>query len=522
MINIEYIEGTGTQWIDTGIKPSTTTLIKAGIMSIAATGGAIIGHCYSDNSDYRLFNYSNTAYFDYSSGRLSGNRINDNTYYDVEMGNYYLKLNGTTVLSGSAQGSGDYQNHNINLLYSQQESSRAKARIYYIQIYNGGNLVLDAIPVKDENNVVCMYDSVSDSYLYNQGTGDFTPGPAEPSGPLTPQEVLNLAMTDNTYTNADGHTFVASASSTLDSPRQPYKPFNGTASTGEYDCWHPNSGVPQWLKLKLDAPMIIKGFTMKNRNANVEHPTAITFQGSNDNSTWDDLAQISWTEQGSGLTKNVTVPSYNQGYIYFRWYITAVTSSPYGVIAKITFTDVEAPTSTKYLIESGGDYYTISGGVLTNVGNTLNAQLFSTYGMSDAPDWSDYSSLSNPSVLCWNSDDFVDMIATTTGLPQPQIITSSGISLTTQGTDGINSIAISQSGSPQYAFSVDDGLTYKVWSGSAWVASTGTDMSKANVEALTNTEWSMLTSGANFLKVRFKLSAASDAVESITITYKQA
>ena len=175
----------------------------------------------------------------------------------------------------------------------------------------------------------------------------------------------------------------------------------------------------------------------------------------------------------------------------------------------------------RYLLKSGSNYYTISGGVLTNIGSTLNAQLFADYGLASIPSWSDYSSLSNPSVLCWDANEIVDMVATTTGLPTEQAFVSEGISLVVQGTDGIDHIDVTDSGSPEYAFSVDGGTTWKIWSGSAWVTSAGTDMSGAAVEALTDTEWASLTSVASAIKIRFTLDAAADGVASVEVFYKQ-
>ena len=49
-------------------------------------------------------------------------------------------------------------------------------RIYYCKIYDGDTLVRDFIPVLDETNQTpCLYDKVSETYFYNQGTGDFIP-----------------------------------------------------------------------------------------------------------------------------------------------------------------------------------------------------------------------------------------------------------------------------------------------------------------------------------------------------------
>ena len=174
-----------------------------------------------------------------------------------------------------------------------------------------------------------------------------------------------------------------------------------------------------------------------------------------------------------------------------------------------------------YLIESGGDYYTLENGTLVNVGSTLDSQLFKDYGVNELPSWSDYSSLPNPSVLCWNEEEFVGMTATTVGTPTPQTIITENISLDVQNTDGIDYVTITDSGAPKYAFSVDSGTTWKIFDGTDWITSSGADMATADVEALTEEEWALLTVGVANIKVRVTLSTGSDAVGKIELFYKQ-
>lgn len=295
---------------------------------------------------------------------------------------------------------------------------------------------------------------------------------------MTADALLNLAMTANTYTDDDGNTFIATASSLQDSTRQPYKAFDN-AGIGEYDCWHPKSGVPQWLELQIPTRAKILGFTLKNRSGNVEHPTAITFQGSNDDTNWTNITNISWSDTGSNLTKDVAIESsaYSEGYTYFRWYITAVTSSPYGVIAAITFTDVQVG-NIEYLLKSGDSYYTITSTTTTDDdGNEttektlteltdvteLTAETFNTYGLDDIPEWSDYSSLENPTVLCWSEDEAQEMTATVTGTPYPQTIISRPVELIDSTVLGIDSISATASTDALFAFSFDSGTTWEVY-----------------------------------------------------------
>ena len=61
-----------------------------------------------------------------------------------------------------------------NALYS-------KMKYYSVKIYEKDTeeLILDLIPAKDENDVVCMYDLVNGKFYYNSGTGDFIAGPVK-------------------------------------------------------------------------------------------------------------------------------------------------------------------------------------------------------------------------------------------------------------------------------------------------------------------------------------------------------
>ena len=48
-----------------------------------------------------------------------------------------------------------------------------KGRIYGFKIYENNILVVNLIPVLDDNKVPCFYDKISNELLYNKGTGEF-------------------------------------------------------------------------------------------------------------------------------------------------------------------------------------------------------------------------------------------------------------------------------------------------------------------------------------------------------------
>lgn len=101
---LEYIEGTGTQYINTGITPTQNTSFSFGVYMKEITGACIIGcDTGNDNNDFRIFNYNGQIYWDIQTSRLIGvtNSFPINQKFEFEVGNNYVKKNGTTVLTGT-------------------------------------------------------------------------------------------------------------------------------------------------------------------------------------------------------------------------------------------------------------------------------------------------------------------------------------------------------------------------------------------------------------------------------------
>lgn len=144
-----------------------------------------------------------------------------------------------------------------------------------------------------------------------------------------------------------------------------------------------------------------------------------------------------------------------------------------------------------YLIKSQSKYYSIISGTLTDIGNTLNAQLFADYGMSYIPDWQDYSSLTNPSLLCWNNSEAKAMRAIVEGVPVEQVVYSQDIDMSHSTITGIDSVDISSDTNTLFAVSFDSGTTWWNYVNNAWVQLTSTTagQTKDDIEAIDTTAW---------------------------------
>ena len=65
----------------------------------------------------------------------------------------------------------------INIFRYTEGAGLGAMKLYSFKIYDDDILIGNFIPVKDENDVVCLYDKVSATYFYNLGTGTFVAGP---------------------------------------------------------------------------------------------------------------------------------------------------------------------------------------------------------------------------------------------------------------------------------------------------------------------------------------------------------
>ena len=199
---IEYLESTGTQWIDTKYIPLISTNFDIGYMytnGVGTISGQVLFGSRKESSDYPGFLLSsyNISY----SEVLNSNSVPRNGYvrlgYGVSQATYsltqnasvfntlkcdsygYVFLNGNRVYNTplTRNTPPDISLYMFALHTNQGITDYAKGRIYHLKLYDNDTLVHDFIPVLDSQNIPCMYDKVSKTFFYNQGTGDFIAGP---------------------------------------------------------------------------------------------------------------------------------------------------------------------------------------------------------------------------------------------------------------------------------------------------------------------------------------------------------
>ena len=186
---IEYLESTGTQYIDTGFKPNQDTRVI--ITYLKQSGNDDVGWLFGsragqNTSSFGAFYNSNPSGIstDYNAQRQTvTNRVYDKKLIIDKNKNICTVIEfdtGTvlgTVTSATTTFSSGY-NLSISAINTNGSIAPSKTKsIYSCKIWDNAKLVRDFIPVLDKDGVPCMYDKVEGKFYYNQGTGQFIAGP---------------------------------------------------------------------------------------------------------------------------------------------------------------------------------------------------------------------------------------------------------------------------------------------------------------------------------------------------------
>ena len=184
---VAYLTGNGTQYINTGVVPTSDTKISIGFSSPfvgTSSNLAIVGARISAQNQENLgiINYATTRKIRYDRGPYitSGDStdVSPATYYEVLQDNRDNYLNNVYV--SSSPGPYSPPPHPIFIFCIDEQGyprwfnlSMATLSVFFCTIWINGIKSRDLIPVLDGNQIPCMYDRISKQFFYNQGTGKF-------------------------------------------------------------------------------------------------------------------------------------------------------------------------------------------------------------------------------------------------------------------------------------------------------------------------------------------------------------
>ena len=181
-IQLEYIQSSGSQYIDTGFKPNQDTKISITVDfplsgttwlygSRTSAGSNSLGFLCEGNSKYR-FDYASSTneLATKPTGKFTIDSDKNKCYINGE-----LVFTATYTTFASPVNMYIFNNNNNGSL-----SGGSSAKLYNCSIYDNGVLIRNFIPCKNESGTVGLYDSVNNQFYQNAGSGTFVAGPEIP------------------------------------------------------------------------------------------------------------------------------------------------------------------------------------------------------------------------------------------------------------------------------------------------------------------------------------------------------
>ena len=175
--SLEYIQSSGTQYIDTGLKPTQNYSITIKCQSTGTSNNTYAG-CDT--------NWRNTGFF------IGVNVFEFGNVRTTSIQNYgenpiILTLDKTGgykdgVKTWNNASTATFQTVSNLTLFALNRNGTIQeyltGKIYSCKIYDNDTLVRDFIPVKTTTNIYGLWDKVNKVFYKNAGTGTFTGGPA--------------------------------------------------------------------------------------------------------------------------------------------------------------------------------------------------------------------------------------------------------------------------------------------------------------------------------------------------------
>ena len=183
LVELEYIESTGTQYIDTGFKPNNNTrvvmdlqlLSTSGIPYVFGTWAGGMNNCFSV---YWWTNVHNSWGVDYGTQRSAIPQTNWNKRLIVDLNQNVVTVDSVSYTLTATTFTATNNLFLLALNNGKNALDYTVAKVYRCKIYDNGMLVRDFIPCKNASGVIGLWDDVNSVFYQNAGTGTFTAGPA--------------------------------------------------------------------------------------------------------------------------------------------------------------------------------------------------------------------------------------------------------------------------------------------------------------------------------------------------------
>lgn len=172
---VEYIESTGTQYIDTGLIMEKSTTMRMEISAQLTSNGNWAGvNGYMQHKASLGDGSKGLFVVDYNGNtHIENVYFNNSLKYTQDWTSAYSGANNKVAVIGMGDKNNTWWTNISANRYAQV------GKWYYIKVYRSGALVRDYVPcVRNSDGVAGLYDKVENKFYTNSGTGSFGSGAA--------------------------------------------------------------------------------------------------------------------------------------------------------------------------------------------------------------------------------------------------------------------------------------------------------------------------------------------------------
>ena len=177
---IEYLQSSGTQYIDTGVAGNNDNLeiaVEYKMLGFKSYSGVFGNYTAEADNCWRIIqtNTDNDKYYLNTNTKGGGGTITismpKNVIHKVVMNKNAIIVDGVEYATSSNKGT----ENSSNIVLFRQKATNASSimQLYSCKMYDNGVLIRNYIPVEDKNGIYCLFDRVTKEFFYNKGTGNF-------------------------------------------------------------------------------------------------------------------------------------------------------------------------------------------------------------------------------------------------------------------------------------------------------------------------------------------------------------
>lgn len=180
---LEYIEATGSQYLDTGFKPNQDTRV---VMDCNIIGGSNYPTPFgtwnsSSDSQFICLSYSATETYHYYHSAVNKISLSILGNHLLDLNKNQLYVDGTLVGTNTNTGVTFQCNYplylcTLNDINTPRDINMAHMCIYSCKIYDNNTLVRNFVPCTNSSGTVGMYDTVGKTFYSSASSTAFTAG----------------------------------------------------------------------------------------------------------------------------------------------------------------------------------------------------------------------------------------------------------------------------------------------------------------------------------------------------------